>query len=97
MVEGSSRSYINDASVGKALSTYVKSERDKAKLSNQEICKRLELRFGVVQTPDNLKNKINRGNFGAQLLIMIMSVLEVDKIDINVINRLYESVKTDEL
>jgi hypothetical protein len=65
-------------------------------MTNQDICVKLEDRFGVVQTPDNLKNKINRGNFGAQLLMMIVTVLDVDVIDIVEINRLYESAKKGE-
>lgn len=93
MTEGSTKSYINDVSLGKAISEYVKAERDKAQLTNQDICKKLEEQFGHVQTPDNLKNKINRGNFGAQLLMMIMTVLGMKELDVKEVSRLYESAK----
>lgn len=94
---GAMKSYINDFAMGKALSAFVKAERDKAQLTNQDICVRIEEEFGLIQTPDNLKNKINRGNFGAQLLIMIMAVLDIKELDIDEVSRLYESAKQGEL
>jgi hypothetical protein len=97
VTDGSTKSYINDASLGKAISAYVKAERDKAQLTNQDICTKLEEQFGHIQTPDNLKNKINRGNFGAQLLMMIMIVLDIEELGVKEINRLYESAKKGEL
>lgn len=84
------KTYIHDNNVGKAISVFIKTQRDKKHLNNQDICDLLEARFGAIQTADNLKNKINRGNFGAQLFVMMLSVLNIDSLDIKEVMAIYE-------
>lgn len=58
----------------------LKAEMSRRALKYQELSERLQ-RIGVRQSADNLRNKINKGILGADLLLQIMYVLEMRKIE----------------
>lgn len=42
------------------------------------ICQELE-RLGIIYTPENLRNKVSRGMFSADLLVALLKVLEPEE------------------
>ncbi|MCV2886062.1 DUF6471 domain-containing protein [Aestuariibacter sp. AA17] len=58
----------------------LKAEMSKRGVKYQELSHRLA-DIGVSQSADNLRNKINKGILGADLLLQIMYVLNMRKID----------------
>lgn len=58
----------------------LKAEMSKRGVKYQELSERLST-IGVAQSADNLRNKINKGILGADLLLQIMYVLNMRKID----------------
>lgn len=58
----------------------LKSEMSKRGVKYQDLSSRL-LTIGVNQSADNLRNKVNKGILGADLLLQIMFVLKMRKIE----------------
>ena len=58
----------------------IKSEMTLKGLRYQELSDKLA-EIGVQQTADNLRNKVNKGILGADLLVQIMYVMEVKKVE----------------
>lgn len=57
----------------------IKIEMSRQDVRYQELSERLAA-IGVSQSADNLRNKVNKGILGADLLLQIMSVLKVKDI-----------------
>jgi hypothetical protein len=62
------------------VSRLLKSEMSKRKLKYEDLSRALA-EWGVVQTADNLRNKINRGILGADLLVQLLVVLNVKSVE----------------
>ena len=62
------------------VSRLIKSELTKRGLKYEELSQKLQ-EIGISQTADNLRNKINRGVLGADLLFQIAYVLELSTIN----------------
>ncbi|BDX07859.1 DUF6471 domain-containing protein [Planctobacterium marinum] len=58
----------------------IKSEMSLKGIRYQELSDKL-LEIGVSQTADNLRNKVNKGILGADLLLQIMLVMDIKKIE----------------
>ena len=58
----------------------IKSEMTLKGCKYQELSDKLA-QIGVHQTADNLRNKVNKGILGADLLMQIMYVMEVSKVE----------------
>ncbi len=58
------------------VSRLIKAEMSKRGVKYLELSRRLES-FGIVQSEDNLRNKINKGILGADLLLAIIVALDV--------------------
>lgn len=58
----------------------IKSEMTLKGVKYQELSDRLK-EVGVQQTADNLRNKVNKGILGADLLVQIMYVMDVKKVE----------------
>lgn len=58
----------------------LKAEMSKRGVKYQDLSARL-LNIGVHQSADNLRNKVNKGILGADLLLQIMFVLKMRKIE----------------
>lgn len=63
----------------KLVQRLLKAEMSKRALKYQDLSERLE-EIGVQQSADNLRNKINKGILGADLLLQIMYVLNMRQI-----------------
>ncbi|XOV81431.1 MAG: DUF6471 domain-containing protein [Aestuariibacter sp.] len=51
--------------------------------------------IGIVQSADNLRNKINKGILGADLLLQIVFVLNIRRIDSEQINDLVNNISEE--
>lgn len=58
----------------------IKSEMSLKGVRYQELSDKL-LEIGIGQSADNLRNKVNKGILGADLLLQIMYVLDIKKIE----------------
>lgn len=58
----------------------IKAEMSKRSVKYQELSERLA-RIGVSQSADNLRNKVNKGILGADLMLQVMYVLNMRKIE----------------
>lgn len=58
----------------------IKSEMSLKGVRYQELSDKL-LEIGISQSADNLRNKVNKGILGADLLLQIMYVLDIKKIE----------------
>lgn len=57
----------------------LKAEMSKRAVKYQDLSDRLAI-IGIVQSADNLRNKVNKGILGADLLLQIMFVLNVRRL-----------------
>lgn len=62
------------------VSRLLKSEMSKRKLKYEDLSRALA-EVGVIQTADNLRNKINRGILGADLLVQLLVVLNIKSVE----------------
>lgn len=62
------------------VSRLIKSEMSKRKVKYEDLSQRLA-QLGTSQSAANLRNKINRGILGADLLLQIMLVLNIKQLD----------------
>ena len=58
----------------------IKSEMTLKGIKYQELSDKLA-EIGVSQTADNLRNKVNKGILGADLLVQLMFVMDVKKVE----------------
>lgn len=73
------------------VSRLVKSEMTKRKVRYDDLSKRLA-EHGTVQTADNLRNKVNRGIMGADLLLQIMYVLNIRQIERDLLHEILKDI-----
>lgn len=73
------------------VSRLVKSELTKRRLKYEDLSQRLAS-YGVHQSADNLRNKINRGIMGADLLLQIIYVLDIRSLDKAVLEEILETM-----
>ncbi len=82
---------IPSAAWRELVSRLLKSELSKRKMKYEDLSQRLAL-YGVQQSADNLRNKINRGIMGADLLLQIVYVLDVRGLDKAALAELLETL-----
>ncbi|MBO1256512.1 hypothetical protein J3L16_12540 [Alteromonas sp. 5E99-2] len=75
-----------------SVSRLIKSEMSAKGVKYQDLSTRLAA-LGVNQSADNLRNKINKGILGADLLIQILVGLEVTSLQIEKVNEILEDIK----
>lgn len=51
--------------------------------------------MGVVQSATNLRSKVNHGTLGAQLFLFIQLALNIDRLDMEAIQDLFDDVDQD--
>lgn len=73
------------------ISRLVKSEMTKRKVRYDELSRRLA-EHGTLQTADNLRNKVNRGIMGADLLLQIMFVLNMRQLELDVVREILTDI-----
>lgn len=76
------------------LQRLLKSEMSRRGVKYQELSERLD-EIGIIQSADNLRNKINKGILGADLLLQIMFVLNIQKISREDVLAVFEAMEID--
>lgn len=66
---------MNDEEWKKYLKGILKAEIARKNLTLIDVAKKLE-EIGISETPQNISNKINRGNFGAIFMFQILKVID---------------------
>ncbi|WP_166423978.1 DUF6471 domain-containing protein [Paraglaciecola sp. 20A4] len=82
IVDGQTAKQNNSASADwrQVVQRLVKAEMSKRGVKYQDLSERL-VTIGVNQSADNLRNKVNKGILGADLLLQIMYVLNMRRIE----------------
>lgn len=70
----------------------IRSEMQKKGVDYSQLSEQLKA-IGTQQTPDNLRQKVNKGILGAQLLLQILYVLKVRHVGWELIEELLEAGK----
>lgn len=88
--------YSKDSTLtwNKVVKQFIRSEMSKKSIDYKELSLRLA-QIGIVQTADNLRSKVNKGILGAQLLLQILLVLNVRRLDSELIQEIWEDSKTE--
>lgn len=82
---------IPSAAWRELVSRLLKSELSKRKMKYEDLSQRLAL-YGVQQSADNLRNKINRGIMGADLLLQIIFALDIRGLEKSTLAELLETL-----
>lgn len=82
---------LNQTEWRDVVSRMVKSEMSLKAVKYQDLSDKLSA-IGVAQSADNLRNKINKGILGADLLLQIVYVLNIRRIDSEQIQDLVKSI-----
>lgn len=77
------------------VSRLIKSEMTKRKLKYDDLSQRLA-QYGVSQSADNLRNKINRGIMGADLLLQLVYVLDIRSLDKTALGEILQTIQHDQ-
>lgn len=85
-----SESYVNTTEWAAAIKGTLRAEMTRHGVTYSELSRRLESRFGTVQTDSNLKAKVNKGTLGAQLFVQILAAVECYNLDIKQVVQLME-------
>jgi len=85
---------INVEDWRKMLQRLLKAEMSRRGARYQDLSERLA-EIGIVQSADNLRNKVNRGIMGADLLLQIIYVLNINKLERNDIVAVFEAMGID--
>lgn len=70
----------------------IKSEMTLKGIKYQELSDKLA-EIGVSQSADNLRNKVNKGILGADLLVQLMFVMDVKKVERDRIKEIIKNVE----
>ena len=79
--------YVHDPQWATCVSRLVKAQMAASGMSYSDLSNLLK-DLGTVQSPENLRVKINRGNFGAQLFIQLFLVMGKSEISMKEIENL---------
>lgn len=80
--------YLYDPVWAEVLVKYMRSVKERKQFTFDKLSEELEKQLGVTQTAGNLKTKLNRGNYSAQLLLMCIFVMGEAEIDMREITDL---------
>ena len=83
-------SFVNTPQWAAVLKGLLRAEMSLRSITYAELSKRLEQRFGVHQSENNLKTKINKGVLGAQLFLQILIVLGAERLDFAQVMKLHD-------
>ena len=73
--------YVNNPKWATGVSRLIKAYMAASGTTYVELSNKLK-DLGTIQSPENLRVKINRGNFGAQLFVQLLIVLDKTEIDL---------------
>ncbi|MDH3610032.1 MAG: DUF6471 domain-containing protein [Gammaproteobacteria bacterium] len=66
--------YVHDPKWATGVSRLIKAHMAATGISYADLSRKLK-ELGTIQSPENLRVKINRGNFGAQLFVQLLIVM----------------------
>ncbi|MDM7859677.1 DUF6471 domain-containing protein [Alteromonas sp. ASW11-36] len=70
----------------------IKTEMSRRDVRYQELSERLAA-VGTQQSADNLRNKVNKGILGADLLLQILSVLQVKNVNMQELEDIFTDIQ----
>ncbi len=70
----------------------LKSEMEVHGIKYRDLSLGLKERFGLIQTEENLRQKITKGTLGTQLFLQLLLVIGVDSIKTSQIQTIYDNV-----
>lgn len=73
---------VHDPKWATGVSRLIKSQMAATGITYADLSLRLKA-LGTTQTPENLRVKINRGNFGAQLFVQLLLVMGRKEVNLN--------------
>ncbi len=73
--------YVHDPKWATGVSRLIKAHMAAAGISYADLSHKLK-ELGTIQSPENLRVKINRGNFGAQLFVQLLIVMGKSEINL---------------
>lgn len=82
---------LEKANWRKLVQRLVKTEMTARGLKYQDISQRLAT-LGIEQSADNLRNKVNRGIMGADLLLQILCVIEARPVSVETLRDMLKSI-----
>jgi hypothetical protein len=85
--------FTHDSKWATGVSRLIKANMAATGVSYADLSERLK-RLGIHQSPENLRVKINRGNFGAQLFVQLLIVLDKTEIDLKELENIVKNVTT---
>ena len=78
----------------KVVKQFIRSEMSKKSVDYKELSLRLA-HIGILQTADNLRSKVNKGILGAQLLLQILLILNIRRLDSDLIQEIWDDTKNE--
>ena len=94
MTQTATMKFFDSPTMRETIHRLLRSQMALKGIDYNSLSERLAL-FGVVQTPTNLRSKINHGTLGAQLFVYIQFALGINELDIRTINSIYQDVDDD--
>ena len=88
------RNKDNTLTWNKVVKQFIRSEMSKKSVDYKELSLRLA-QIGISQTTDNLRSKVNKGILGAQLLLQLLLVLNVRRLDSELIQEIWDDSKNE--
>lgn len=85
--------YVNDPQWGKVVSRFIKSEMAIKDMKYKDLQKGLA-KLGTHQTDSNLRQKVNRGQFSAQLFLQLLVVLDIQHLEIAKIKQIVRHLQS---
>ncbi|MGH1536469.1 MAG: DUF6471 domain-containing protein [Gammaproteobacteria bacterium] len=83
--------YIHDPKWAKGVSRLIKAHMAASGTTYADLSNKLK-QLGTTQSPENLRVKINRGNFGAQLFVQLLIVMGKNEINLKELEAIIKNV-----
>jgi len=83
--------YVHDPKWAMGVSRLIKAYMAAAGISYADLSQKL-MQLGTSQSPENLRVKINRGNFGAQLFVQLLIVIGKTEIDLKELEKIVNNI-----
>ena len=87
--------YFDSPVMRESLKRYMRTQMTLKNIKYRELAERLEA-LGVHQEERTLRNKINKGNLGAQLFAFILIALEIECFNTNDLKSIFQSIEKEQ-
>ena len=84
-------SYVHDPKWAMGVSRLIKAHMAASGISYADLRNKLKA-LGTTQSPENLRVKINRGNFGAQLFVQLLIVMGKKNINLEELESIVNNI-----